>query len=281
MSERSFEQLAQDLARLEAITGRWEPEQRSAVDAMRKTLEAIQAGAFRRLIRSLKDDGAALPALKKSVEDPWVFGVLSYHGLLRKPDERLEDKVEAALEKVRPALMGHSGNVELVQVVSPQEVHIRLVGSCDGCAFSEATVRMGIETAIKEVLPTLETLKVVEARKEYTPTDVAGSPFAARPWVDAGPLELVPDGKVVAVELPGASVLLTRVRGELKAYPNACVHLGMPLDGGAVVNGVLTCPYHAFEYLLETGECLTAPEVQLAPWPVRAQSGRVQVQVPA
>jgi nitrite reductase/ring-hydroxylating ferredoxin subunit len=168
-----------------------------------------------------------------------------------------------------------------VKVVSPAEVHIRLVGSCDGCSFSEATVRMGIETAIKEVLPTLEVLKVVEARKPQTPVNVAASPFAARPWVDAGPLEAVHEGRVVAVELTGASVLLTRVRGELKAYPNACVHLGMPLDGGTVANGVLTCPYHAFQYQLETGECLTAPEVQLAPWPVRALSDRVQVQVPA
>ncbi len=54
-------------------------------------------------------------------------------------------------------------------------------------------------------------------------------------------------------------------------------HLGMPLDTGEVKEGVLTCPYHAFEYLLKSGECLTVPEVQLQMHPVRVKDNRVEV----
>lgn len=286
MSERSFQELAQDLDRLEAIADQWEAEKRGTTRAIRTTVEALQAEAFRRLIRTIKDEPGGLAALKKAVEDPWVRNVLTFHGVLRPPEPTLEEKVEAALESVRPTLKSHSGNVELVRVVSPEEVHIRLIGSCDGCSFSEATVRIGIETAIQAAVPTLKVLKVVDpgvradglVQLGAKGLKVSASPYS-KPWQDAGPVEAVSEGQVRAVELSGASVLLTKIDGTLHAYPNACTHLGMPLDGGSVADGILECPYHAFRYDLKTGECLTALEVQLPPYPVRTEAGRVMVQV--
>ena len=53
--------------------------------------------------------------------------------------------------------------------------------------------------------------------------------------------------------------------------------MAMPLDQGEVDGGVLTCPWHGFAYLLESGECLTAPEVQLDPVAVRVRAGLVEV----
>lgn len=75
------------------------------------------------------------------------------------------------------------------------------------------------------------------------------------------------------------SVLLARVGDAVKAYVNACAHLGMPLDGGALEDGgrTLVCPYHGFRYSLDGGECLTAPEVALSPVEVRVRDGRVFV----
>jgi nitrite reductase/ring-hydroxylating ferredoxin subunit/Fe-S cluster biogenesis protein NfuA len=286
--DRSFEELARDLERLEDITRAWDPAQQHTMQAIRETVEALSAEAFRRLIRRVKDAPGGIEALKGAVEDDWVRNLLSYHGILRKPAPSPEERVLAALARVRPTLAGHSGDVELIAVVSEREVHIRLTGSCDGCAFSDATVRMGIETEIKKELPTLEILKVVDGK----PRDAAAgtdlitlgkkpthSPFE-RPWHDAGPDDLR-EGVVRAVELPGTSVLLARVRGTMKAYPNACAHLGMPLDMGEIKDDVITCPYHGFRYMLETGECLTAPEIQLPVFPVKVERGRVLVQVVA
>jgi nitrite reductase/ring-hydroxylating ferredoxin subunit len=53
----------------------------------------------------------------------------------------------------------------------------------------------------------------------------------------------------------------------------------MPLEMGAIDDGVITCAYHGFQYLLETGECLTAPEVQLRVHAVRVVGERVQVRL--
>ena len=65
--ERGFEQLAEDLDRLEAITATWPAEHKATVEAIRRTLEAIQAGAFRSLIRTIKEEPGGLEALKKAV----------------------------------------------------------------------------------------------------------------------------------------------------------------------------------------------------------------------
>lgn len=292
--ERDLEALQGDLDRLEAIVADWEPNQRGTVSALRSTVEAIQAEAFRRLIRVVKEDPAGLAALKRAVDDPVVFAVLSYHGVLKAPAPSLEDRVEAALESVRPTLAGHAGNVSLVKVVSEREVHIRLEGSCDGCAFSDATVTMGIETAIKEAVPTVEVVKVTNGKKSVggvaakdalvrLPTGaktIDESPFEAQ-WEDAAAIDELAEGRVLAAELKKASVILTLVGDEPRAYPNACTHLGLPLDDGFVEGGVLECSYHGFRYALATGECLTAPDVSLPRYPAQVRDGRVLVQVKA
>jgi nitrite reductase/ring-hydroxylating ferredoxin subunit len=53
----------------------------------------------------------------------------------------------------------------------------------------------------------------------------------------------------------------------------------MPLEMGEVHDGVITCSYHGFQYLLESGECLTAPGVQLKVHAVRVTGDRVQVRL--
>ena len=278
--DRSLAQLAEDLERLEAITEGWSAEQQGTVSAIRSTIEAIQAGAFRSLIRTVKEEPGGFEALKKAVDDPWVQGVLTYHGLLKAPPPTPEVVVERALESVRPMLASHNGNVELVEIVDSVEVRIRLEGSCDGCTHSDITVRQGIETAIKEALPTVERVKVVNGRRGDALVQlpgVAASPFA-KPWLDAGPFDLN-EHEIRAVELEDASVLLTVFQGKAKAYRNACAHLGMPLDEGSVADGVLTCPYHGFQFMLESGECLTAPSIQLPSYPTRVDNGRIWVQV--
>ncbi|MGF1510900.1 MAG: NifU family protein [Myxococcota bacterium] len=280
-AERDFEQLARDLERLERVTEPWNAEQRATVQAIRNTVEAIQVGAFRRLIRTVKEQPGGLEALQKAVEDPWVRGVLQFNGLLRQPEPTIEERVQAALDSVRPMLASHNGNVELVSVVQ-REVSIKLEGSCDGCAHSDVTVRQGIETAIKDVLPDAR-VRVVSGRPRDELVHLPGfeaSPFS-KPWAEVCGVDEVEEGRLLAVELDHASVIVTRVEGEIRAFRNACAHLGMPLDEGTIADGILTCPYHGFQFALQSGECLTAPEIQLPMFASRIDDGRVLVQVDA
>ncbi len=65
----------------------------------------------------------------------------------------LKEKVEAALEKVRPSLQADGGNVELVEVTDEGVVKVKLTGACGGCPMSQMTLKMGIERVVKEEVP--------------------------------------------------------------------------------------------------------------------------------
>ena len=59
------------------------------------------------------------------------------------------EKVEKALEKIRPALVADGGNIELVDVTDGV-VKVRLKGACAGCMGAQMTLKMGVERFLKE-----------------------------------------------------------------------------------------------------------------------------------
>ena len=64
----------------------------------------------------------------------------------------MREKVEAVIEKIRPALVADGGNVEIVDV-SDGIVSVRLTGACAGCPMSTMTLKNGIERLLKEEIP--------------------------------------------------------------------------------------------------------------------------------
>ena len=65
----------------------------------------------------------------------------------------LREKVEQALEKVRPALQADGGDVKLVDVDANGVVKVKLTGACGGCPMSQMTLKMGIEKTLKLNVP--------------------------------------------------------------------------------------------------------------------------------
>ena len=74
--------------------------------------------------------------------------------------DKLKDKVETALNKIRPALVADGGDVELVDV-KDGVVKVKLVGHCAGCPMSQMTLKNGIERMLKQEIP--EVKQVVSA----------------------------------------------------------------------------------------------------------------------
>lgn len=68
----------------------------------------------------------------------------------------MKEKVEAALDKIRPALMADGGNVELVDVDAGGVVKVKLTGACGGCPMSQMTLKMGIERILKKEVPEIK-----------------------------------------------------------------------------------------------------------------------------
>jgi Fe-S cluster biogenesis protein NfuA len=65
----------------------------------------------------------------------------------------MKEKVEHALDEIRPALQADGGDVELVEVTPDGIVKVKLTGACHGCPMAEMTLRQGIETHLKERVP--------------------------------------------------------------------------------------------------------------------------------
>jgi Fe-S cluster biogenesis protein NfuA len=73
----------------------------------------------------------------------------------------MKEKIEKALEEIRPSLQADGGDIQLVDV-EDGIVKVRLSGACSGCPMSAMTMSFGVETAIKEKVP--EVKKVVTVR---------------------------------------------------------------------------------------------------------------------
>jgi Fe-S cluster biogenesis protein NfuA len=72
----------------------------------------------------------------------------------------MRERVEAALNKIRPNLQADGGNVELVDVVDGV-VKVKLTGACGTCPMSTMTLKMGIERALKEQIPEIKEVQSV------------------------------------------------------------------------------------------------------------------------
>lgn len=73
----------------------------------------------------------------------------------------LKDKVQEALDRVRPSLQADGGDAVLVDVDDGGVVKVRLTGACKGCPMSQMTLKMGIEKILKQNVPEVSRVESV------------------------------------------------------------------------------------------------------------------------
>jgi Fe-S cluster biogenesis protein NfuA len=134
----------------------------SAEELVRLVTELYGAG-LTRIVELVPD------RLDDLIADPLVLNLLLLHGL--HPVD-LRTRVEDALASVRPLLGHHGGDVELLDIDEQVgAVHLRLLGSCDGCPSSSATLQHAVEKAIVEAAPEIVIIDVEGAVDENAPTE--------------------------------------------------------------------------------------------------------------
>jgi Fe-S cluster biogenesis protein NfuA len=72
----------------------------------------------------------------------------------------MQDKVQAAIDKLRPMLQADGGDVELISVENGI-VKVKLQGACAGCPMSQMTLKSGIERALKQQIPEVKAVESV------------------------------------------------------------------------------------------------------------------------
>jgi len=73
----------------------------------------------------------------------------------------MKEKIEKALDEIRPFLQSDGGNIELISFTET-EVKVRLLGNCISCTVNQMTLKNGVEMTIKKHLPQIEKVTSVE-----------------------------------------------------------------------------------------------------------------------
>jgi len=97
-------------------------------------------------------------------------------------------------------------------------------------------------------------------------------------WLVVGPLGSIPDKAARIVVAPdGERIAVFRDGNQIGALTNVCAHQNGPIGEGCIVNGLVTCPWHGYEYRLEDG-CAPPPFTEkLATYRVRLRDGVIEV----
>ncbi|MFN2520149.1 MAG: NifU family protein [Candidatus Limnocylindria bacterium] len=285
-----FTQRIQRLENLSrAIEGLPEGGPRDLVTEVVQEILALHGDGLERTLEIIGESGDAAPALMDRLANDHVMkALLLLHGL---HPVGLEARVTEALEKVRPYLASHGGNVELLGL-DDGVARLRLEGSCHGCQSSAVTLKLAIEDALGVAAPDLAGL-VVEGVVEqpavpagFIPlSDIGGLTPPPQPsgiWRTLDGLEELGAGSLRQAEVGGAGLVVCHVGSEFYAYRETCPGCGGRLADATLEASTIVCASCARRFdVSRAGRCLDDDRFQLEPLPLLADGpGRARVAVP-
>jgi Fe-S cluster biogenesis protein NfuA/nitrite reductase/ring-hydroxylating ferredoxin subunit len=263
---------AELVGRVQALTAQIEalpdPAARACAEELAAAVVQLYGEGLERIFAALDDDVRA-----RLAQDGVVASLMLIHGLYPVP---LEERVQAALDTVRPYMDSHGGSVELLGV-EDGIARLRLEGSCSGCAASQSTMELAIERAIEETAPDLLGLDVEGV---VAPPKPLAEPAAEVEWVTLDGVAGLERGQLMAAD-PG--LVVANVAGTLLAYRDRCAGCGGPLEHASLIGGTMACPSckRLFD-LPRAGRCVNSGEaaLQLDPVPLLRNGGPVRVARP-
>jgi toluene monooxygenase system ferredoxin subunit len=102
-----------------------------------------------------------------------------------------------------------------------------------------------------------------------TPQDVS--------WIDVMASEDLWIGEMIELDTDAGPLLLINLDGSIFAYENRCPHKGARLGRGELVNGIIVCPNHRWEFCARGGHGVNPSGTQLNQHAARIVGGRIQI----
>jgi Fe-S cluster biogenesis protein NfuA/nitrite reductase/ring-hydroxylating ferredoxin subunit len=209
------------------------------------------------------------------INDPGVRGLLLIHGLHPVP---LEGRLLEALDKVRPYMESHGGNVELLSLESDY-AKLRLQGHCKTCPSSAVTLELAVRAAIEEACPDLTGFEVegIKTGDENASGAFEHAPGIAPEWTRIESAPDLPNDGFMCVRTETDPLLICKVNGQLYAYRDHCPACNLPLHLGEMKAGLLICSLgHRFD-VRSAGSSPDNTSLHLDPLPLLTQDGVVKV----
>lgn len=251
----------------------------------------LYGAALQRIMQLLADHPELIEQL---TDDDLIASLLLVHGLHPHDARR---RIEDALDKVRPYLGSHGGDVAVLSVADGPggaAVRLQFAGSCKSCPSSAVTLELTVEDAIRAAAPEVSTIEVVAAEPKtgVIPVDsllsrVHRDGRAASAWHPVPELTDLTHAEVGGFRVAGEMLLACRLGENVFVYHDRCGRCADSLAGAALhrrigsADPVLRCPRcHAHFDVVHAGICVddnaTAAE-HLEPVPVLVRDGVLSV----
>ena len=271
---------------------------RSSAIALMQALMEFHGAGLERMMELIADGGeSGYAVFDKFAADDLVGSILLLYGLHPLP---LEVRVSQALDKVRPYLDSHGGNVELLGIADGT-VRLRMQGSCKSCPSSALTLKLAIEEAIYAAAPDVVVIEAEGVAEQPSATGFvqigksqsgAGSKgngnrngnghAVSHGWTDVKELASLAQSSVQMMEVSGRPVLFCRLGETFYAYGDNCPGCGQPLHGGHLELTNLVCPHCRQQYdVIRAGRGLDQPTLHLEPFPLLFDQGRARIALPS
>lgn len=256
----------------------------SAVELMQSLMELYGNGLERTLEIVFDSGPAGTKVIDELAQDDLVESLLLLHGL--HPLD-LPTRVMIALDRVRPYLQSHKGNVEFIGI-NEGVVRLKLQGSCDGCASSAMTLKLAIEEAIYEKAPDIAGLEVEGVVEETRPPGLVQlgrtkekKDSNANGWKEVNGLADLASGAVETIDVSGRQVLFCRIGEAFYAYDNKCPDCGQTMQASSLDLTALSCPACRQRFdVMRAGRGLDKPGIHLEPFPLLVEQGQAKVALP-
>ncbi len=251
-----------------------------AEQLVREVVELYGGGLAR--IVALIDDPAVVQRL---AADDLVASLLLVHGLHPHDVRR---RVLDALDRVRPYLGSHGGDVHLIDVVG-DTVRLQFAGSCKSCPSSAVTLELTVEDAIRAAAPEISSIEVVAAQTEPTAAVIPAESLLTKVHANGGPTwHAVPDlaelaaGDVGGFMVADVPVLACRVGDQLYVYRDLCPGCEKSLAGAQLHGALLHCPRCGGKFdVVHAGAGLDNTTAHLEPMPLLTRDGMLSIALPA
>ncbi|BBY21521.1 NifU family protein [Mycobacterium stomatepiae] len=207
----------------------------------------LYGAGLERIVR-LGDPGLT----ERLATDDLVASLLLVHGLHPHDVHR---RVSDALDRVRPYLGSHGGDVDLLEIADGPTVRLAFTGSCKSCPSSAVTLELAVEDAVRAAAPEISAIEVVTAQPASEPNVIPaesllthvhsnGSTTHANgsSWHPLPELAELEPGDVAGFLLPGTTVVVCRVGDLPLAYVDHCPVCDDSLAGAQLRETLLGCP---------------------------------------
>jgi len=268
-----------------------------AEELVRLVVELYGSG-LERLMELAHEAGALNDDLLAALAgDELVSSLLLVHGL---HPYGVEERVQRALDDVRPYLGSHGGDVRLLEVTDEGVVRLQLLGSCDGCASSSVTLELAVDGAVRAAAPEVVRIDVEESQPEAAVSGVIpveqltsrlrmNEQGGGVTWAAAARLDELAVGALHRITVAGLDVLLCRLLSGVYAYRDVCAGCGASFEGAGLQrapatpgSAVLTCRGCGAHYdIRRAGADVEEPARHLEPVPLLERDGAVEVAVRA